>query len=302
MIHTLDLYRKVRLACRDGISALTAARHFGISREGVKKILKFSVLPPRRALPRCSQSSGTVFAQGRNGKGHGPRPRCREFPGRREPLSRLWLGGRQGADGPERRVASVRGRDRQRPGVAQAAGLVSVDVAGGAVRVPLQRGRLHPGGWTPSCDAVQVVGTLPLHRQLVVHRGKPSGGMRRQGISHLRDGIPMVRDLGRRLQLPRNEGQAGHRALFRFRRGRPEGEAVWQDPERQVRELHSGDGGADRATGRRATRRAASEGATPADPGRDSGKAHCTKGNAAGRLRSRSRPRWPRASRATYSA
>ena len=31
-MHTVDLYRKVRLACRDGMSERAAARHFGISR------------------------------------------------------------------------------------------------------------------------------------------------------------------------------------------------------------------------------------------------------------------------------
>ena len=48
------------------------------------------------------------------------------------------------------------------------------------------------------------------------------------------------------------KGRLKSRALFRFRRGRGEGEAVAQDPERQVRALHSRDGGADHATGRRA--------------------------------------------------
>ena len=147
-------------------------------------------------------------------------------------------------------MASVRSRHRQRSGVAQAPGLVSGDGAGGFVRVPLHRGRLHPGGWTPPFDAVQVVGTLPLYRQLVVHRGEPSGGMGRRGIPHHRDGIPLVRDPGRRLRLPRNEGQTGRRALFRFRRGQPEARAVGQDPEHQVRVLHSGDGAADRTPGR----------------------------------------------------
>ena len=38
----MELYLKVRLACRDGMSAREAARHFGISRESVKKMLSFS--------------------------------------------------------------------------------------------------------------------------------------------------------------------------------------------------------------------------------------------------------------------
>jgi transposase len=44
----VELYRKVRLACRDGMSARAAARHFGISRESVKKIMSFSVPPGYR--------------------------------------------------------------------------------------------------------------------------------------------------------------------------------------------------------------------------------------------------------------
>jgi transposase len=48
----VELYRKVRLACRDGLSARAAARHFGISRESVNKIMSFSVPPGyRRTAP-----------------------------------------------------------------------------------------------------------------------------------------------------------------------------------------------------------------------------------------------------------
>lgn len=48
----MELYRKVRLACRDGMSERAAARHFGISRESVKKMLSFSVPPGyRRSAP-----------------------------------------------------------------------------------------------------------------------------------------------------------------------------------------------------------------------------------------------------------
>ena len=51
-MHTVELYRKVRLACRDGMSECAAARHFGISRESVKKMLCFSVPPGyRRTAP-----------------------------------------------------------------------------------------------------------------------------------------------------------------------------------------------------------------------------------------------------------
>ena len=41
----MELYRKVRLACAEGMSAPSAAKHFGISRDSVKKMLSFSVPP-----------------------------------------------------------------------------------------------------------------------------------------------------------------------------------------------------------------------------------------------------------------
>jgi len=44
-IFTVDLYRKVRLACAEGMSAREAARNFGISRDSVRKMLSFSVPP-----------------------------------------------------------------------------------------------------------------------------------------------------------------------------------------------------------------------------------------------------------------
>ena len=48
----MELYRKVRLACRDGMSERAAARHFGVSRESVRKMLEFSVPPGyRRTAP-----------------------------------------------------------------------------------------------------------------------------------------------------------------------------------------------------------------------------------------------------------
>ena len=48
----MELYRKVRLACRDGMSEGAAARHFGVSRESVRKMLEFSVPPGyRRTAP-----------------------------------------------------------------------------------------------------------------------------------------------------------------------------------------------------------------------------------------------------------
>ena len=45
-MHTVELYRKVRLACRDGDERAGGGASFRISRESVKKMLCFSV-PPR---------------------------------------------------------------------------------------------------------------------------------------------------------------------------------------------------------------------------------------------------------------
>jgi transposase len=44
----VDIYRKVRLACAEGMSAREAARHFGISRDSVRKMLSFSAPPGYR--------------------------------------------------------------------------------------------------------------------------------------------------------------------------------------------------------------------------------------------------------------
>ena len=51
-IYTVELYRKVRLACADGMSKRAAARHFNISRDTVDKVMAFSVPPGyRRTAP-----------------------------------------------------------------------------------------------------------------------------------------------------------------------------------------------------------------------------------------------------------
>jgi transposase len=52
-MYTVDLYRRVRLACHhDGLSQREAARRFGISRETVKKMLEHSIPPGyRRSAP-----------------------------------------------------------------------------------------------------------------------------------------------------------------------------------------------------------------------------------------------------------
>ena len=44
----MELYRKVRLACAEGMSQREAARHFGISRDSVRKMLSLAVPPGYR--------------------------------------------------------------------------------------------------------------------------------------------------------------------------------------------------------------------------------------------------------------
>ena len=49
----MELYKKVRLACAEGMSARAAAKHFNVSRGTVEKMLAFSVPPGyRRLKPR----------------------------------------------------------------------------------------------------------------------------------------------------------------------------------------------------------------------------------------------------------
>ncbi len=49
---TEDIYRRVRLACPEGMSQREAARHFNISRDSVAKMMAFSVPPGyRRSTP-----------------------------------------------------------------------------------------------------------------------------------------------------------------------------------------------------------------------------------------------------------
>ncbi len=74
----MELYRKLRLACSEGIRARVAAKHFGTSREPVKKMLSFSVLPgySRTAVVRRPKLDGftpiidqwLIEDQGRNRK------------------------------------------------------------------------------------------------------------------------------------------------------------------------------------------------------------------------------------------
>ena len=70
-IHTVELYRKVRLACREGMSERATARHLWISRESVRKMLQFSVPPRyrhtaqvRRCRARCSMTTTGAWFRG----------------------------------------------------------------------------------------------------------------------------------------------------------------------------------------------------------------------------------------------
>ena len=47
-IYTVDLYRKVRLACSEGMSQRQAAKHFNVSRDSVAKMLAYSSPPGYR--------------------------------------------------------------------------------------------------------------------------------------------------------------------------------------------------------------------------------------------------------------
>ena len=62
-IHTVELYRKVRLACREGMSERAAARHFGVSRESVRKMLRFSVAPGYRRTVRVRRPKLDGFTE-----------------------------------------------------------------------------------------------------------------------------------------------------------------------------------------------------------------------------------------------
>ena len=44
----MEVYRKARLACREGMSERAVARHFRSSRESVREMLQFSVSPGYR--------------------------------------------------------------------------------------------------------------------------------------------------------------------------------------------------------------------------------------------------------------
>ena len=52
----MDLYRKVRLACAEGMSQREAARHFNISRDSVRKMMAFSVPPSVRVVVTGSET------------------------------------------------------------------------------------------------------------------------------------------------------------------------------------------------------------------------------------------------------
>ena len=62
-IHTVELYRKVRLTCREGMSERAAARHFGVSRESVRKMLRLSVPPGYRRTVRVRRPKLDGFTE-----------------------------------------------------------------------------------------------------------------------------------------------------------------------------------------------------------------------------------------------
>lgn len=59
----MELYRKVRLACADGMSKRAAARHFNISRDTVDKVLAFSVPPGYRRTARIKRPKLDGFTE-----------------------------------------------------------------------------------------------------------------------------------------------------------------------------------------------------------------------------------------------
>ena len=59
----MELYRKVRLACREGMSERAAAKHFGVSRESVRKTLRFSVPPGYRRTARVRRPKLDGFTE-----------------------------------------------------------------------------------------------------------------------------------------------------------------------------------------------------------------------------------------------
>ena len=78
----MELYRKVRLACRDGMSERAAARHFGVSRQSVRKMLQFSVPPGYRRTapvrrPKLDEFTGLIEQWLEDDRRHGYQVRAR---------------------------------------------------------------------------------------------------------------------------------------------------------------------------------------------------------------------------------
>ena len=59
----MDMYRKVRLACAEGMSQREAARHFNISRDSVRKMMAFSVPPGYRRKAAVKRPKLDAFAR-----------------------------------------------------------------------------------------------------------------------------------------------------------------------------------------------------------------------------------------------
>ena len=56
----MDMYRRVRLACAEGMSQREAARHFNISRDSVAKMMAFSVPPGYRRKSAVKRPKLTI--------------------------------------------------------------------------------------------------------------------------------------------------------------------------------------------------------------------------------------------------
>ena len=116
----MDLYRKVRLACAEGMSQREAARHFNISRDSVAKMMAFSAPPGyRRTAPV-------------------KRPKLDAYTG----IIDGWLEGDRAVHRKQRHTAKrvfERLRDEHKTRIDEAAGRLHLSVAGHApaVSVPL---------------------------------------------------------------------------------------------------------------------------------------------------------------------
>ena len=102
----MELYRKVRLACRDGMSERAAARHFGVSRQSVRKMLQFSVPPGYRCTapvrrPKLDEFTGLIEQWLEDDRRHG-------YPKQRHTAKRIFERLRDEHDAPEPAAPQVK--------------------------------------------------------------------------------------------------------------------------------------------------------------------------------------------------